>query len=279
MMLDSELLARARTLLYAPGHRPDLFSKASESGADAVVLDLEDSVGPTLKAAARENVRRWLEADGTGVVRINGLDSPWHEEDLAMLAWRRCSVILPKAASAAHTAGLLDRLGPQSCVVPLLETAAGILAAREVCAVPGVVRAIFGSADLARELGIDHTDRAALVHARCQVVLASAACGVAPPIDGVTSSLRDEQRLIADIRHAAALGFTGKSCLHPRQIPVVHATLAPSADEVRWARKVLASVGDGSARELNGQVIGKPVVDRARNVLAQADPNCLSMRK
>lgn len=264
-------LARARTLLYAPGHRPDRFVKAVESGADVVVLDLEDAVRPELKSEARENIHRWLSDGGAGIVRVNGVDSPCHEEDLNMLAGRQCAVILPKVSSPAEVEGLLERLAVGSLVLPLLETAAGILNALDVCAVPGVVRAVFGSADLALELGIDHTDRTAVAFARSQVVLASAACGVAPPVDGVTSSITDVQRLIADAEDAAALGFTGKSCLHPRQVPVVGPIFTPSAEDLRWARQVLAAAGDGSLATLDGQVIGKPVVDRARRLLSRAD--------
>lgn len=261
--------ALARSLLYVPGHRPDRFAKAVASGADCIVLDLEDSVGPDLKSEARENIHRWLSSDGSGLVRINGVDSPWYEDDVAMLHGRECAVVLPKASSSDQVESLLDRLTANSCVVPLLETATGVLAARNICAVPGVVRAIFGSADLASELGIDHTDRAALAFARSQVVLASAACGIAP-VDGVTSSVIDDDVLIADVEDAAAIGFTGKSCIHPRQIPLVHAAFMPSPEIVRWAREVIAVAGDGSVTALNGHVIGKPVVDRARRVLSQA---------
>lgn len=270
-MISESTIARARTLLYAPGHRPDRFSKAAESGADAIVLDLEDSVAPTMKETAQENVRRWFAEGGCGVVRINSAGSPWYDEDLAILSERRCAVILPKAASAAQVVDVLDRLPANSCVLPLIETACGVLAAREICAIPGVVRAIFGSADLARELGISHADRTAMLRARCEVVLASAACGLAAPIDGVTSSLNDEQKIIDDVRHAVALGFGGKSCLHPRQVSVVHAALAPSEEDLEWAREVLATAYDGSVHTLRGEVIGKPVVDRARWLVSQAN--------
>lgn len=271
MTTVSDPVARARTLLYAPGHRPDRFTKALESGADVIVLDLEDAVGPDLKCAARDNVHRWLSVGGPGMVRINGVDSPWHEDDMAMLDGRPCAVILPKAADGEQVAGVLNRLADGSCVVPLLETATGVLGARNVCAAPSVVRIIFGSADLASELGIDHTDRRALAYARSQVVLASAACGLAPPVDGVTSSVTDERTLIADAEDAAALGFTGKSCLHPRQVPVVQAVFTPSAEDLRWARDVLAAAGNGSAIAMNGEVVGKPVVDRARSLLSRSD--------
>jgi len=267
---ETESIALARTLLFVPGHRPDRFAKAAASGADGIVLDLEDAVGPAAKDEARENVRRWRAGGGSGLVRINGAGTPWHERDVAALADRPCAVMLPKAASPAQVTDVLDRLPPGSCVVPLLETAIGVLDARAVCAVPGVTRAAFGNGDLAGELGIDHTDRTALAHARCGIVLASAACGLPPPLDGVTTSVADQQILIADAEHSAALGFTGKLCIHPSQVSVVHTVFAPSDEELGWARDVLAAAGDGSVATLQGQMIDKPIADRARRLLSRA---------
>ena len=267
---DRQAIASARTLLFVPGHRPDRFAKAAASGADGIVLDLEDAVGPHAKGEARENVRRWLADDGTGMVRINDVTSPWHEADVSLLSGRPCAVMLPKASSAAQVADLLDRLPPGSCVVPIVETAIGVLDARAVCSVPGVVRAAFGSGDLASELGIDHADRSALAHARCAVVLASAACGVAPPLDGVTTAVADEHALVADTEHAVTLGFTGKLCIHPNQVSVVHRALMPSDDDLCWARHVVAAAVDGSVAMVDGQMIDKPLVEHARRLLSRA---------
>ncbi|AEW99831.1 HpcH/HpaI aldolase/citrate lyase family protein [Streptantibioticus cattleyicolor] len=264
--------ARARSFLFVPGHRPDRFPKAEASGADVVVLDLEDAVGPEAKAAARENVSRWLTPGKAAVVRVNGADTPWHRRDVASLAGRQCAVMVPKVTRPDEVTQVIRELAPGSCVMPLLETAAGILGAREVCRVPGVVRAVFGNADLARELGIDMGDRAALAFARSAIVLASAACGLVPPVDGVTASLSDEGALLADAEHAAALGFTAKLCVHPCQVPTVTAVFSPSTEELRWARQVVAAAaGDGSVAAADGQIIGKPIVDRARRLLARAE--------
>ena len=268
--VDIESIASARTLLFVPGDRPDRFLKAEASGADGIVLDLEDAVGPDRKAEARENVCRWRAGRGSGLVRINGSNSPWYQQDVASLSDRPCAVMLPKAADPEQVADLMARLPAGSCVIPILESAVGVLEARAICAAQGVVRAAFGNGDLASELGIDHTDRAALGHARCAIVLASAASGVAPPLDGVTTAVADESALVADTEHAAALGFTGRLCIHPSQISVVHRILAPSEDDLRWAREVLAAEGDGSAAMLHGQMIDKPFVDHARRLLARA---------
>lgn len=268
-MTMADPIIRARSLLFVPGHRPDRFRKAAASGADEIALDLEDAVGPGSKSIARQNVADWLALGGTGVVRINGACTDWYEDDVAMLEGRRCVVILPKATSASQIYSLLDRLTPGSCVVPLLETASGILGAQEICSAHGVIRAIFGNGDLACELGIDHSDLNALARARSEVVLASAACGLGPPLDGLTTAIADEQKLLSDAKHAAALGFGGKVCIHPLQIHAVHEIFTPSSEDLRTAREVLEASSDGTVTLYQREVIGTPVVERARRLLMQ----------
>lgn len=272
MTATAEFFAQIRTTLYVPGHRPDRFAKARDSGADTIVLDLEDSVGPALKVTARDNVRRWLCAGEGGAIRVNGPGSDWYADDVAMLAARPSVVVLPKVCSASQVEALVARLAAGSCVIPILETAAGILAAPEICAVRGVARVIFGSGDLARELGVDHTNLRSLETARAQVVLASAACGLVAPLDGASTALTDMDTVRVEAQSAAALGFGGKSCIHPRQIPVVRAAFEPSAAELHWARSVvMACTPTGSISSHHGQVIGRPIVERARRLLRQHD--------
>lgn len=260
----------ARSLLFVPGHRSDRFAKAENSDADVIVLDLEDAVGADAKSAARKNIDRWLGSGGSGIVRINAESSPWYDEDVAMLETLRCGVILPKIVNGDQVSSLVNRLAKGSWVMPLLETSAAILDAHKICAVPGVARAVFGNADLGSQLGIEHNDRTALLHARCSVVLASSVCELAPPVDGVTSSLTDDEALDADAAHAASLGFGGKLCLHPRQVPLVNEAFGVSADQLRWAQEVVAAAGDGSVTTCNNEIVGKPVIDRARRLLSQA---------
>lgn len=266
--LEIKLASTARTLLFVPGDRPDRFTKAATSGADGIVLDLEDAVAPANKAVARENVRRWRADGGIGFVRINDTTSAWYEEDLAALGDQLCCVMLPKAETVHQITETCRRLSAGSRVIPILETAVGILDARILSAVPGVTRVVFGNGDLAAQVGVDHADRTALLLARSAVVLASASNGIAPPLDGVTVSVNDAELIRADTKHAAALGFTGKLCIHPRQVPIIHQALAPTTAQIQWARKTLAMARDGSATVLDGQMIDKPIVDRARRLLA-----------
>ena len=266
-------LADATSLLFVPGHRPDRFAKAAGAGAGAVILDLEDAVAPDAKDEARAHVRAWLAAEPAGpesVVRINPPGTAWYDADVAALAGTSAVVMLPKAETPDAVAALVAALGPGATVLPLIETADGVLNARSVLAVPGVLRAAFGSIDLSAQLGVDPTDTTALLAARSALVLASAGAGVAPPVDGVSTDIGDDAALAADARHAAALGFTAKLCIHPRQLPTVHAAFAPTADELAWARRVLDAAGDGAVTVLDGKMVDKPVVDRARRILARA---------
>lgn len=255
------MIATARTFLFVPGDRPERFGKAAAAGADVVVLDLEDAVAPDHKATARGHVLAWLAAGNEAVVRVNAVGTPWHAEDIA--AVREHAVMVPKAERGADLAGL-------STVVALIETAAGVAAARELCAAPNVVRAAFGSIDLAAALGVDPNSRTALLHARSALVLAAAAAGCAPPVDGVTMALDDADAVRSDTVHAVELGFTGKLCVHPRQIESVHQAMRPTEEELRWARGVLTASRGGGAVAVDGMLVDRPVVLRAERLLARS---------
>ncbi|QWF84892.1 HpcH/HpaI aldolase/citrate lyase family protein [Amycolatopsis sp. CA-230715] len=253
----------AATMLFVPGDRPDRFAKAAAAGADLVVLDLEDAVAPDRKAEARGHVARWVAGNPGCAVRVNAAETPWQGEDLAVVSRYECVVMLPKADPAAARAVTNE-------LIALVETARGVLDAREVAAVPNVRRLAFGSFDLAAELGVDPADRDALAPARSALVLASAAAGLSGPVDGVTADLHDETVLTDDVRYARRLGFTGKLCVHPKQVPIAAAALCPTGEEVRWARSVLGAASHGGAAAVRGQLVDKPVLDRARRILRYA---------
>ncbi len=264
----TETVVTTRTLLFVPGDRPERFAKAEASGAGLVVLDLEDAVSPEHKEAARAHVRGWLAEGHRCAVRINATGTPWHDEDVEAVSGQGCALMVPMAASAEHLRELAHRTGAE--LIALVETAAGVLEAPRIAAGEGVVRLALGTFDLAAELGVSPDDRDALAWSRGALVLASAAARIAPPVDGVTGDVADEGRLRSDVRHGAAVGFTGKLCIHPRQVPVVEAELAPSLDDVRWARSVLEGVeaaGGSAVVVVDGKMVDKPVVDRARRIL------------
>jgi citrate lyase subunit beta / citryl-CoA lyase len=228
------------------------------------VLDLEDAVEPARKPAARRNVADWLARGAVGMVRINGAETPWYADDLAMVAEFGCPVMVPKADPETLRAARLA-----APVIALIETAAGVLAAAEICAVEAVVRAAFGSIDLAAELGVDPEAHEALQYARSAIVLGAAAAGQPAPLDGVTTDLQNENVLKAAVAQAVRLGFGGKLCIHPRQVACVNEQFAPTADELDWARKVVAVAADSGVRVVDGKMVDKPVVERAKRILAR----------
>lgn len=268
---DFDTIAAAQTLLFVPGDRPDRFAKAVASGADDIVLDLEDAVASDRKIAARTEVRRWLEAGGRGVVRINPAESPWYDDDVHALQGLRCAVMLPKTSSGDQVRALLARLPDGSFVLPLLETATGILSAAPICATPGVVRAAFGNGDLSVELCLDPTNQVGLAAARSAVVLASAASHIAQPLDGVTIAYNNDQALLDDIQHALDLGFGGKLCIHPRQVPPVREAFIPSAEQIQWARNVVEAGRSGAVTTVDNTMVDRPILIRARQLLARAE--------
>lgn len=252
--------------LFVPGHRPDRFAKAAASGADAVILDLEDAVPLDAKDAARDALASYASAT-PALVRINAHGTPWHAADIAAVAaLKPAAVMLPKAEDAATLDALAASLGPDIAIIALVESARGLAAARMLAAHPGVTRLAFGSVDFCADLGSAHL-RDLLLPARFELVLASRLAGIAAPLDGVTVRIDDDAEAEGDARHAASLGFGGKLAIHPRQVAPIRAGFRPSDDELAWAERVLAS-GDGAAR-VDGAMVDEPVRIRARALLAR----------
>ncbi|RPA60040.1 CoA ester lyase [Gordonia oryzae] len=262
----------ARSFLFVPGNRPERFDKAAAAGADVVIIDLEDAVAPEDKGAAREHIAGWLAAGKHAVLRINASGTPWHADDVELAARHGAPVMPAKASSADEVVHVTQATAAP--VLPLIETARGILAAPAIAQVPGVARVGFGAIDFAVEIGADPDDHEALLYARSMLVTASAAAGIAAPIDGVTTALRDAEKLVADVSYAARIGMTGKLCIHPAQVATVHACLAPSDAEIAWARSIVSVAGTkSSAVAVGGHMVDPPVVARAQRILASAlDP-------
>jgi citrate lyase subunit beta/citryl-CoA lyase len=269
--------ADSRTYLFVPGNRPDRFGRALASGADAVVLDLEDAVAADVKDAARAAVGTWA-ADAAGddrarcVVRINDRTSPFFADDLRMVAERELpSVMLPKAETAAD-AGAVRALAPGVAVLALVESARGVAQVDDVACGAGVVRLVFGTLDYALDLDLDLDDGPdGLSYPADRLAVASRAAGLAGPVAGVTPQIDDESRLLADLAWARRRGFGAKLCIHPAQVAPIHAALTPTPEAVAWAERVLAAeaASPGAAR-LDGRMIDLPVVRQARRTLQRA---------
>jgi len=265
-----------RSYLFVPASRPDRYERALASGADAVIIDLEDAVAPADKAAARDSLRQWLQArpaDAAGVVlRINAHGTPWHGEDFALCALPAvASVMLPKA-ERAEAMNAVAALRPTLHVIALIESALGVANARALAALPVVQRLAFGNLDLALDLGLrGHGEDDLVVH-RAEVVMASRLAGLPAPIDGVTTAIDDDERLRTDVQRARRMGFGAKLCIHPRQVPLVRQGLAPGDAELAWARRVVQAAGsaEGAAVAIDGTMVDMPVLLRARAILDEA---------
>lgn len=267
--LEAIALESARTLLFVPGHRPDRFDKAVAAGADAIIIDLEDAVSPEQKVASRKHAQSWLARGGKAVVRINARDKRWFLDD-ATMATAASAIILPKAEAASDVAAVSEAVGHRAQIIPMIETVRGLTAVKDICRVPGVVRLAFGNVDFAASLGVDPASHLALQAARSAIVYASGETGCAPPIDGITTSIDDQTLLTEDTRHARELGFTGRLCIHPKQLATVSRMLSPTAKEITWAHEVLASTDTGVGVHA-GHMIDEPVLVRARRIIARAD--------
>jgi citrate lyase subunit beta/citryl-CoA lyase len=193
--------------------------------------------------------------------------TPWFAADLAAVD-RAQAILLPKAESADDVRAV-SVAHPTVPVVPLIETAIALQHVAEIADAPGALRLALGNVDLAADLGVDPASHAALLFARARIVGASAAARRAPPIDGVTTAIRDERALMADLLHARELGFRGKLLVHPAQVRSTAEALAPTDAEISWANAVLAAEVDGAGVHA-GHMIDEPVLRRARTILAQA---------
>ncbi|PWE54974.1 CoA ester lyase [Metarhizobium album] len=254
--------------LFVPADRPERFAKAVASGADAVIIDLEDAVPAHAKAGARDGLGLALgDTDRASpiFVRVNGAETAWHDGDVAVIAALPIDgVILPKAEAAADIAALRKRLPEPMPIIAIVESARGLSAVDEIAVAAD--RLAFGSIDFAADLGCAH-NREALLFARSRIVLAARLAKAPTPIDGVTLAIGETTLIEDDMRYGASLGFGGKLLIHPRQIEPARKGLAPGAEDLAWALRIVASVEDGAARAVDGAMVDLPVLTRARQVV------------
>lgn len=265
-----------RSTLFVPASRPERIPKALASGADRVIVDLEDAVEHLAKHSAREALCDFLgtHSDVRLWVRVNDASTDWHDDDLK--ACRNhpgvVAIMLPKAESLAQVRHAAQT-GKE--IVPLLETAAGILNAAEIAATPGVQRLAFGSLDYGQDLGLTpNTEAASIVldHARIEILLRSKAMGLLPPLDGVFPGVKDTEGMQEAAYRARDMGFGGMLCIHPTQVDIIHQAFVPPAEEVAWARRVVIAHRESAAGTFmfEGTMVDAPVIGHARQLLERA---------
>lgn len=275
-----------RSKLFVPGSRPELFEKAMASAADGVSFDLEDAVSECAKDQARSQLAAFLSQCGvsrkTLVVRINGQHSEHYLADLTALQSVRVDVInLPKVEHPAQVLQLVDDLDrfaigtDHTRILATIESPGGLRRAADIaCAHPRLMGLQLGFADLLEPLGIDRRDSQVIRQIQLAIRLAAGEANVAA-YDAAYAAINDVEGYQEEARYARSLGFSGKSCIHPRQIEIANTAFVPDARQVDHAQRVLAAAGQAKARgvgafTVDGQMVDEPFIQRARVVLEQA---------
>ncbi|GAA3126880.1 citrate lyase subunit beta/citryl-CoA lyase [Kribbella aluminosa] len=263
------------TALYVPANRPDRFAKAVAAGPDLVVFDLEDAVPVAGKADARGWAVAWIAANAQRSVeiRVNALHSPWIADDLAATsAVPSVRLRVPKVESAADVYAVLEKV-PSARITALIESPLGVERAFEIAAAdPRVVAVALGEADLSSALGVDGPE--GLTWARGRLVLASRAAGLGAPMMSVYPNVHDLDGLRRTSAEGRALGFVGRTAIHPRQLSTIVEAFTPTPDQVAAAVELLeavekADVASGGVLVLpDGRMVDPAMIGRAREVVA-----------
>jgi (S)-citramalyl-CoA lyase len=269
-----------QSILFVPAIRPDLIPKAMMAGADAVCIDMEDSVPPDRKREARDIIASLPFESPANVVqclRINALTTREGILDLAALAQSAVKpdvLVLPKVTSPAELSIVAAACGAETPVIAIIESTAGLDAVLEIAAHALTHALLFGSADFSAEIG-STMDWDSLLYARSKVIAAAAANGK-KALDGVWTDIHDATGLVDNTKRLKALGFFGRAAIHPKQIPGIRLGFAPTASDLEFARAAVQAFENagGTAVQVNGKMVDKPIYDIARSLLRQySSPN------
>ena len=274
-LADAPADAPAVTALFVPATRTDRIDKAAASGADTVIVDFEDTVAVAERDSAREQLAAYLATrpDQRIALRINNAPDAL-VDDLAFVEAHRqqiTTIMLPKI-ERINTIAQVAGLGRP--IWGLIESPAGLMALAEIAAAPGIARLGLGGVDFAQEIGADPQHpggQAVLDHVRIQLVLHSAANALMAPINSPHPDFKDVHGLQDIAARTRAMGFGGMLCIHPSQVEPVRAAFAPSAEQLVWARRVVAAARENSgAFQIDGEMIDTPVLARAQRLLRDA---------
>jgi citrate lyase subunit beta/citryl-CoA lyase len=284
-MMDAQRMDRlnslAQTYLFVPAHDVRKAARAAQSGADAVIFDLEASVPDAMKPEARRAVADFLihlrHPGGPQLwVRVNSRPDDF-SADLEALDWSRADGVVVAQAERAETMGALHAAGARR-IIPLIESAAAFGALRHLAQAPAVERFAIGTWDLLLDLGLyavadpDHSEL--IWQLRGQLVIASRQAGLQPPIDGIYSDLKDDEGLRKACERAHQLGYDGKLLIHPKQIATARSAFRPLDTQLQFAREVVEAYDSAVTRgigaiQVQGRIVDLPVVEQARVMLAR----------
>ncbi|MFB6075132.1 MAG: CoA ester lyase [Haloarculaceae archaeon] len=273
-----------RSVLFTPGDRPEMLGRATETGADVAVFDLEDGVAPDRKPAAREHVRDAVaaletdtaaasETDAEVCVRVNPVGRG-AREDLDAVLQGACpdGLVLPKVGAPGDVRALADLAADRGADLPifaLVESAAGVLRAGEIGAADPTDCLLFGAQDLAGDLGGSGIGAADLPYPRQRVLVAARAAGV-DAVDTHYPDVDDLAGLRAEAADALSLGYDGKMALHPDQVTVLNEAFTPEAARIEWARRVLEATDGAAVAVVDGEMVDAPQRRQAERILERA---------
>ena len=282
-MVSAQFRRPYRSFLYVPADRPEMLARAAGRGADALIVDLEDAVAEQAKDQARATLTAWLDTLGPSPhpavwVRVNNRPDRLAADVTAAAHAAIAGIVVPKAEQPETIAAIAARLPDHASVIPLVESARGVLAAAHLAAAPRVDRLALGEADLAADLGVEPSPQALeFLAVRTQIVLVSAAAGIRPPLGPVATDFTDLAAFESSTRAVHRLGFGSRSAIHPAQVAVINRVFTPTPAGAAQARRLVeaaAAFGRAGAGVFvgdDGTMVDEAIVRRARRIVELAD--------
>ncbi|MEC7714905.1 MAG: CoA ester lyase [Actinomycetota bacterium] len=271
---------KMRSMLFAPGNKYELLQKFSKIQPDIAIIDLEDAVPDSEKQVARENLQKYAQEDKTAVttyVRVNALVSQHFEEDIRSIPPQIAGIVIPKVNDASdieRATQAIERNSVSAKILVGIETVKGLMSVQDIFGTASVFAAYFGAEDYVHDLGGLRTDgNNEVLFARTQIGISSRLFGV-PVVDQIVADFSDSERFMKEAQQAKSLGFTGKLCIHPSQVPLANQSFSSTPEEIQQAIELLKvydeAVANGTASIVHdGQMVDEALAKQARRILSQ----------
>ena len=271
---------KMRSMLFAPGNKYELLQKFSKIQPDIAIIDLEDAVPDSEKQVARENLQKYAQEDKTAAttyVRVNALVSQHFEEDIRSIPPQIAGIVIPKVNDASdieRATQAIERNSVSAKILVGIETVKGLVSVQDIFGTASVFAAYFGAEDYIHDLGGLRTDgNDEVLFARTQIGISSRLFGV-PVVDQIVADFSDSERFMKEAQQAKSLGFTGKLCIHPSQVPLANQSFSSTPEEIQQAIELLKvydeAFANGTASIVhNGQMVDEALAKQARRILSQ----------
>ena len=271
---------KMRSMLFAPGNKYELLQKFSKIQPDIAIIDLEDAVPDSEKQVARENLQKYAQEDKTAAttyVRVNALVSQHFEEDIRSIPPQIAGIVIPKVNDASdieRATQAIERNSVSAKILVGIETVKGLMSVQDIFGTASVFAAYFGAEDYVHDLGGLRTDgNDEVLFARTQIGISSRLFGV-PVVDQIVADFSNSERFMKEAQQAKSLGFTGKLCIHPSQVPLANQSFSSTPEEIQQALELLKvydeAVANGTASIVhNGQMVDEALAKQARRILSQ----------